>query len=67
MDFSMPFWTIQNKESGSFSEEKEPKRLLLIWAMGVGNSRLQSSESFCTTRGARRLFFQKKRLSYLPT
>jgi hypothetical protein len=32
----------QEKGSASFSEEKEAKRLLLIWAMGAAKSRLFS-------------------------
>jgi len=50
--------------STSFSEEKEAKRLFLIWAAGVQNSRLQINKSFL-----RRFFFKKAaaffRLTYL--
>jgi hypothetical protein len=42
------------KGSASFSEEKEAKRLLLIWAIGVANFRLKSSKKFFAL-----LFFKK--------
>jgi hypothetical protein len=28
---------LKYRESSSFSAEKEPKKTLLLWAMGVGN------------------------------
>jgi hypothetical protein len=37
--------TRKEKGSGSFSEEKEPKRLLLLRAMGVEKSRLKKRYS----------------------
>jgi hypothetical protein len=47
---------LQAKESGSFCEQKEPKKLRFLWATGVGNARLQTNKSFL------RRFFSKKRL-----
>jgi hypothetical protein len=37
----------REKGRPSFSEEKEAKRLFLIWAWGFANARLRSSKSFC--------------------
>jgi hypothetical protein len=34
--------------SSSFSEEKEPKRLFLIWTMGAKTSRLPVEQEFFT-------------------
>jgi hypothetical protein len=51
-----PLKVKQGKES-SFSEEKEPKRLLLTWSMGCGRANApgpESKKSFC-------FFFFRKR------
>jgi hypothetical protein len=40
------------QKSGSFSEEKEPKRILWIWTKGVRNSRLAHKKRFCAGSGA---------------
>jgi len=42
------------KAGSSFSEEKEAKRLLLIWAGGAQHSRLNRQKSFLQS------FFSKK-------
>jgi hypothetical protein len=49
-----------DKASTSFSGEKEAKRLLLIWAMGVATFRLKRSKSFfAPPAGCVAVFFKK--------